>query len=278
MTISEQQIKEFSNKNINTLGNGVDIDVLYKYWPYNTVLDVLKNKELVFVNPAYWENSFEKIYLDTDYTELGFKQPKIYSICFSTTIENEQTDWKIYSKNNHTLRCQINIDVLLEILSEFAEKNGFLVYMGKTNYDLSKTEIQSLHLPKGKYFNKYFDDFSVEKYLEIMLLKPKTLKHENEFRIFIVPKPRKKYIKGMLKIPIPDEKFQLLFSNFTIQEFEVKFTDDYSRLGFEISINESIKKSWAEKIKLLYNNASVENYIQFKNHKPIKKITLKSRK
>lgn len=278
MTTLDQKIEEFTNKNIYTFGKLVDINVLYKYWPNNRVIDILKNKELVFVNPAFWENTFEKMYLDTDYTDLGLKQPKIYCMCFSTSDENEETEWKIYSKNNNTVRCQINIDVISDIITDFSKENGFLVYMGYANYDLTKTEIQSLYLHKGKHYDNYFREFTLEKYLEIMLLKPNAFKYENEFRIFIVPKPGKKYIKGLLKIPIPEDKFQLLFSNFTIQDFELKYTDDHKRVRLEKEINELVKETWAEKIKSLYQNASIEKYIQLKKYKPIKKITTNSRK
>lgn len=262
--------------NINILGETMLPNDLFKYWPFDTVEKVLRNKEIVFVYPGLWDEPIDKIFLETDYTALGFKQPKIYSMCFIAGDENEDTEWKMYSSNyRKTIRCQINTGPLLDILSAFAANNNLQVYAGNVNYEFSQEEIQTLHLTKGKHYDRFFKDFSLERYLEIMLLKPKTLHWQKELRIFLVPKSLKQFFKDKLKVPIPEEYYSLLFSKFTIQPFEVKPSTVPGSMAFDRGGQEFEKMVLAERIQKLYPDVPIENYIENKKCKEIRKVAMK---
>lgn len=272
-----QPMNVFLPSNISTIGETMIPRELYEYTSASRVLNVLEKKELAFVNPGLWKDSFEKRYLDTDYTDLGFKQPKIYCMCFTTKIENEDAEWSFFSlKKMMTIRCQLNIEPLLEVLSDFAQKNDFEVYIGNVNYELSKKELQSLHLPKSKHFDSYFKDFSLDKYLGIMNLKPKERKNENEIRIFLVSKNENHNSEDILKIPIPENKFHLLYSNFMVQPNENAHSDNPKDLKYMEGTFEAMRQIYADKLMSLYPYATIINYKSLKRYSPVKKISLKS--
>lgn len=249
---------------------------LFCYWPFDILDNVLRNKELTFLYPGLWENPLEKIYLETDYSALGFKQTKIYSLCFIAGDENEDTEWKMYASNyRNTIRCQVNTRPLIETLTAFAAKNNLQVYAGNVNHEYSKEEIQTLHLTKGKHYDRFFKDFTLEKYLQLLLLKPKTLYWQNELRIFLVPKSHNQYFRDKLKVPISEAQYPLLFSKFTIQPFEVKPSTVPGSMEFDSTGHKLEKMLMADKIQTLYPNTLIENYIENKVCRGIRKVTKK---
>ena len=277
--ITKQPSNESLPSSINLIGETMVPKELFKYWSYNSLKELLNKKELVFVHPGLWKDPFEKIYLTTDYIALGFKQTKIYCMSFIVGVENEDTEWKMYSDNDKkTIRCRINVRPLCEIISAFAEKNDLLVYMGNVNYELTRDKIQSLYLLKGKDHDHYFKEFSLGKYLQLMALKPKNHEYENELRIFLVPKQENKYFKDILKIPIHEDQYSLLFSNFTIQPFEIKQSHLPNQEKLDKGFYDFVKSSMAENLSSLYPNVPIDNYEQFKKCKPVKRISLKTGK
>ena len=264
---------------IHLIGETTVPKELYTYLPFDWVKEVLNKKELVFEYPGLWDEPLEKIYLETDYSSLDFRQTKIYCMCFIDGDENEGTEWKMYASNyRKTIRCQINTMPLMETLAAFADKNNLLVYVGMVNYEYSKDEIQTLHLIKGKHYDRYFKDFSLENYLGLMLLKPKVLHWQNELRIFMVPKSDKQYLRDTLKVPILEEQHPLLFSKFTIQPFELKPSTIPGSMEFDRVGQEFEKSALAEKIQSLYPNAITENYMEYKKCRPVRKVVKRTGK
>jgi len=273
---TEQRSHAFSDPNIYTIGEKIIPKELYKYYSASRVQDVLINKELVFVSPNLWKDSFEKRYLDTDFTDLGLKQPKIYCMCFATKVENEEAEWKFYSyKKKMIIRCRINIEPLFEILSDFAQKNDVHIFIGNANYELLKKEIQFLHLPKSKNFGSYFENFSLDKYMKLMTLKPKERKNENEFRIFVVPKNEDHNSEVIFKIPIPEDKYDTLFSNFMVQPFENAYSDNPKDLKYMEDSFQAMREIFADKLLSLYPHAKIDNYKQFDRYRAVNKLSLK---
>jgi len=274
--ITTEQFNIIYPVNINPLSGSIFKIRLFKYWSYSRIMELLLNKELVFVSPKLWKDPFEKMYLDTDYTELGFKQPKIYCFCVTTALKNEEAAWKIYSVNNErTLRCSIETNALFEILSQFAYENNFDVYFGNANYKLNAKEISDLQFPYSKYHNTYFSDFSIEKYLNVMTIKRHAFEYENELRIFMVPNKIENNSEDILRIKIPEDKLQKLFSGFTIQPFDPVIGED-SVAKLENIKNDFERKEIAKSIKLLYGETKVYSSFLYQDIEPIKKIYVSS--
>ena len=75
-----------------------------------------------------------------------------------------------------------------------------MIYFGEVNY-VSAYMINHLHESiidgrKNKYYQAYFDNFSLECYLNLLLLKRTIFEHEKEIRLFIIPNPRTKDSKN----------------------------------------------------------------------------------
>ncbi len=241
---------------------------------FSRIMDVLINKELTFINPKLWKDPFEKMYLTTDYTELGFKQPQIYCFCVTTELKNEEAAWKIYSvKDERTMRCNIETKVLFEILSQFASENNFDIYFGNANYKYTTKEISNIQFPESKYHNTYFSDFSIIKYLNVMTIKRQAFEYENELRIFIVPNVNENQFEDIIKIKVSEDKLLKLFSGFTIQPFD-PVVGESSLAKLERIKQDFEKKEISKSIKLLYGDTIVNTSTLYQNREPIEKIYL----
>lgn len=101
-----------------------------------------------------------------------------------------------------TVRISLEQNKLLQLLDEYAEFNGFEVYIGKVDYSFEKREIKSIYLQSSPYYRDYFPDvMRREHYLSLMLLKRKAFNYENEVRLFLVKDNIHFDENNLLKIP-----------------------------------------------------------------------------
>lgn len=179
----------------------------YKYMDLESALLSLsknveksKNPNLRFVEPSFWDDQYEGRFYNAIYDgnkEDTAKTPFLYACCFSSKRENEAA-WILYSHNKKGLasRCVefcLNRNKLREELAKNIE-NGMSLYIGTVKYE-NKEIIDNLHQPcigddnhDNNNYHKYFDNFTLQSYLNLLLLKRPTFEHEKEVRIFIIPK------------------------------------------------------------------------------------------
>ena len=182
---------------------------LYKYMDLESALLCLDNRNLRFVEPTQWDDQYEgrfynaKYYNDNEKRQLisPEKTPLLYACCFTTKRENEAA-WTLYSHNRSGLasRCvefRLNRRELFDTLSNYAFANIDLdqgkypsIFFGNVIYE-NKSDIDYLHNRNSIHYHKYFDSFSLECYLDLLLLKRNAFEHEKEMRIFIVPTNQK---------------------------------------------------------------------------------------
>ncbi len=195
-------------KHINLL-NGLSlaqIDTLYKYMPYDRLMDCVANRELVFVSPATWIDPFERRFWKTDYNQkYNYIQPEIACMCLTTkSSTNEEASWKMYADSkSKALRISFNVKQLLKTLEDYAKKNRCEIYVGKAIYILERKDIVGLHNNVNVFFPK--DNFSLNHYLTLMCLKRKAFAFENEIRIFII-KDNITWDNNIIKIPTKIDK------------------------------------------------------------------------
>lgn len=204
--------KLLSGKNVSfeQIGQLPYGNFFYKYMDLESALlslskDVRISKEpnLRFVEPSFWDDQYEGRFYNAIYDgneNDSVKTPFLYACCFSAKRENEAA-WILYSHNKKGLasRCvefSLNRSRLREELSNNIENDASL-YIGTVEY-ASKEIIDNLHLPnigndnrENINYHKYFDNFSLQSYLNLLLLKRPTFEHEKEVRIFIIPKTAK---------------------------------------------------------------------------------------
>ena len=260
--LSENHIKY---KRIGDLDTGK----YYKYMDLETALRCLGNKTLRFVEPSMWADKYESRFYTADFENVLKKRneseicPIIYSSCF-TRKRNNEAAWKIYTygKTGLGARC---IEFMLnkkkfreQILSNLKDCT---IYEGNVSY-LEEEKIDTLH-KKNEYINRekvtnqlyhcFFDEFDLEKYLNLMLIKRDTFEHEQESRIMIVPN-----IQKSEKGEEHTDNGKIVYGNILkINNSDVRF--DWGQVIEEVRYDDSCTD-----IEIQILNNAVRNAINFK--------------
>lgn len=216
---------------------------LFKYMPLNRFIDNVKNRECVFVSPRTWEDPFERMYLDVDFSSMNFKQPQIFCMCLTCkNLENEAAAWKMYSTNIHSKSVQVCFDTnkFFEKLNAYASLSGKRIYIGHAIYDYSSSEIKNLY--KNEKTNGIFfpTNFSLEHFLSLMCLKRKSFSFENEIRIFLIDDNNSDFL---LKIPYFEYTTEL------IKKIKISPLPPFSFNDSRISIHKKLEDLELENIK-----------------------------
>lgn len=191
----------------------------YKYMDLESALRCLelrkkgnfveKKPNIRFVEPTSWDDQYEGRFYNARYKlaeqsgaylDVSFlDNPFLYACCFSSKRENEAA-WILYSHNKTGLasRCvefTLNRMRLREELVNNLKECA--IYIGAVQY-INKEEIDNIPKPKigsdnhrNENYYKYFAPFTIECYLNLLLLKRPAFEHEKEVRIFIVPNDEK---------------------------------------------------------------------------------------
>lgn len=188
---------------------------LYKYMDLESALlclekriqngIIVKNPNIRFVEPTSWDDQYEGRFYNACYKTDDGKgnlidvdpavTPFLYACCFSSKRENEAA-WVLYSHNRTGLasRCVEFTLNRMKLREELViNQENCSLYIGSVKY-LNKEAIDSIHQQTigkdghpNKDYDKYFNPFSKECYLNLLLLKRPAFEHEKEVRIFIVP-------------------------------------------------------------------------------------------
>ena len=242
----ENEVKKFMD------GDGVnDADPLYKYAPWKFAKQSLTDRYLWMSNPSVWNDPFEDYflaakYVDTHGTEIDFPyKNKVFCNCL-TPDNNSEAHWITYAKKQVGVCLRINVKELVERLNGFGRANPNLgIYLGKVTY-LKQSEIQAKRIQdiplyedtKGRTVVRDINnpDFCAN----LLLLKRKAFKHDNEVRLIIVQENEEP--KGM--------RFQYDYdaSGFTIPNylneklFDLVFTSPFHGEDKRDSIRKELEK------------------------------------
>lgn len=273
MKIKSELCKDY--KHIYML-NGLSLfqgknDSLYKYMPYNRLIDCVNNKELVFVSPETWIDPFERRFWQTDYSKRyqGFKRPEIACMCLTTkSSTNEEAAWKMYADNtDKALRISIRKKQLFDNLEKYAVSNGCKVYIGSAIYDYERKEITGLHNKINEFFPKD-DKFTVEHYLSLMCLKRKSFAFENEIRIFIV-KDKLNWAGNLVKVPMQINKN--LIPRIIIGPLK-PFSNNDPRKSLYNIIQNTEKEVYKSNLIRAINGCDIQQSQLYTNKRPLKKL------
>lgn len=214
MIINSGQFKSYAN--LYYIGDKQNKRFLYKYIDIDSAIKSLKDGTIRFVQPSEWPDKYENRFYNADYrikckknSDRDIMTPRLYASCFSTTSTSEAA-WKVYSygKIGPGSRCaqfKINIARLRRELDKYAKKVEARIYEGLVSYH-SDYFITTLHFStlkgeKNSSYHDYFDDFCLNNYLTLLLLKREAFSYEQELRYFLIPKDQKtvsKYINPPL--------------------------------------------------------------------------------
>lgn len=195
-------------------GNFAKGNKFYKYMSLENALQSLRNGNIWFVEPSKWNDKYENYFykatiLGKDCSE---NNPVVYGTCVTNKKESESA-WKIYAYNTQGLasRCVqfimnrqrlrdvlINCKYRMDSTDSYNRKltDDFEIIEGVVKY---KDEQIIMNLPKSKikrdnndvdneWYRAFFNNFTREKYMNLLLLKRNAFEHEQETRFFVVRK------------------------------------------------------------------------------------------
>lgn len=153
-----------------------------------------------FVEPIVWPDQYERRFYLGDYKKVNKNPrntPKLLATCVTHRKESEPA-WQIYNRDKEGLGkrcvqfCFNQVALRLELVKNLKD---CMIVEGVVQY-LSNSQINTLHLSKNKdgnindLYDKYFADFSLDNFINLLLLKRTAFEHEQEVRIFIIDNKR----------------------------------------------------------------------------------------
>ena len=175
----------------------------YKYFSLENAIMCLEKGTIASVEPSVWQDAYESLYYEANYSNVTTDDkthPRVFSTC-ATNQKHDEPAWRIYSGDDN-ICVQFEIDrpkFRFAILN--ALEDGDSVYEGTVQYS-SKWRIENIGrrmkmnsktktpVPNDMYaeFIKKNPTFSIDNYLNLLLLKRTDFAHEQETRFIIVKK------------------------------------------------------------------------------------------
>lgn len=238
----------------NKLGNLPPGNYFYKYMSLEAALISLDDNTLRFTEPSSWDDIYESRFYNAEYGSIRDgkeNSPKLFACCVTSKDENEAA-WNIYSHNASGLasRCIRFVIDRNKFRSQLVRNlSDCDVYIGKVKYE-SVDVIDNIHEKedsKGNsnpYYVKYFSHFTIDNYINLLLLKRPQFDHEQEVRLFILD-PLKAY----------EPKYWRKDKDSTLDQIFVKL--DWSSILVRVDVDE--KCSAYEKTLLVRALARLRN-------------------
>jgi hypothetical protein len=222
MTKYKQTFKKHRKYKIHTAVETNKTHV-YRYMSYSTFIRCLLSGAFRFSEPSQWPDKFESRFYNAIYTppKKDIIPYKVYAFC-TTAKRDSEPSWLMYAANEPTIQIKIKRLKWLESLHNWNKKNGtnqFEIYEAPVNYDLKESHIANIHKPKSNLngvtrdmtgHKELFDNFDLDSYLSLLLLKRKAYSYEDEIRYMIVQQDEEKKDskdEKYLDVPIFDLDF-----------------------------------------------------------------------
>jgi hypothetical protein len=262
----EQKKWQLNNRvEIASIGELPKGNYFYKYIDLEALLLSLKNNTLRFVEPTFWPDKYEGRFYNANYKGINVKSsdtPFLYACCFTLSKESEAA-WKVYSYQKKGLGAHcVELRIKRNRLREQLIKNtkDCQLYIGKVVYKKS-TELNELHASNiikdgisipAKDFDKYFRQFNLYKYLNLILLKRDAFAHENEVRYLIIPNDAESRIKSHYeKKPDGDDELQKESEPYDIKNIDWLDIIDSIQIDKNCSVME--REILSDRINILIN-------------------------
>lgn len=176
--------------------------LLYKYIRVDYVRNWFLNDMIRFDEPTRWKDKFESRFYTAIYQN---RQPQDYPALYALSLsmnKDSEASWLVYSKGEieKCVRLVFSLSKLRKAFERIINPSGKF-YIGEVNYGLNNSEIINLHnktrsiqIPGGTknvtnnlYQEVFANNFSLENYLSLLLIKRQIFSYENEIRCFFVP-------------------------------------------------------------------------------------------
>ena len=115
----------------------------------------------------------------------------MYACCFTYKKVSEAA-WTTYNANQKGLGAKcvqfvINVNAVRNEVVNALNSND-CIYEGRIDYTLGDSIIRQLHTVSSPYYNEIRNNFRLDLFLSLMLLKRSSFMHEQELRVFVKKK------------------------------------------------------------------------------------------
>lgn len=186
-------------KEIGSFASGVSY---YKYFPIETAIKCLENESMAFVELSRWNDAYESLYYEADYSEVSKKYedyPRVFATC-ATNQKYDEPAWRIYSGEDNICvqfeldRFQLRYAILKSVNDYDSIYEGAVQYASKyiieSNGQRTRTNPKTGVITNNRFYDEFIahkgKPFCVDNYLNLLLLKRKDFEHEKETRFFII--------------------------------------------------------------------------------------------
>lgn len=170
---------------------------LYKYCGLDVAILAINQEKtklkLRFTEPVFWKDPVEsQIYTAEFPDRIKDKAQKVFACCVTTNRLSEAA-WITYGydKTGIGARCvkfSLNALALRNALTKAASDKGYTLYEGDVEYVDSKN-LNRINDPQSDIYRRFItENFTVETFLEMLLLKRNAFSYEKETRFFLVKK------------------------------------------------------------------------------------------
>ncbi|MCT7473457.1 DUF2971 domain-containing protein [Aliarcobacter cryaerophilus] len=181
---------------------------IYRIISITRFKELIKNRELVLVNPEKWDDPFENFFLkgnavDNNGNNVDFSNLREmwYGQCWT---KNKDTDamWRIYSHNKDGIRISTTIRKLFDAIYDSSDKYAPLKYfIGEVEY---KTLNELNNFGNENSFWSIAIGGQNDGFAKLLCIKREAFSHENEIRILVNENNEEEVVKnkGLFKINI----------------------------------------------------------------------------
>lgn len=138
---------------------------------------------LAFADPKNWDDVLETRYLDCKFGKGRFKDRQVACLCHSKKAdENQAASWVFRKQKSrkHFVQIKLDLDGLTESVRKWANDHGYEFFKKDVRY----MDVDALNdVPKNA---PLLSEFSIEDYVDLLTIKRRAFKFENEIRLFIV--------------------------------------------------------------------------------------------
>lgn len=233
----------------------------------------LRDGNIWFVEPSKWNDKYEEYFYKAtiDGNKCSCYNPIVYTTCVTNKRDSESA-WKLYTYNTQGLasRCVefiLNREKLRNALIESKYRmnskdnyknltDDYNIYEGTILYKDEQTieQIPKLKIMRNKteedndWHHAYFDSFSLDKYLNLLLLKRNAFEHENETRFFVVKKNFDAKLSkgdGHIEIQIPwSDIIEGVRYDANCSKFEKKLLEEELKKVMEVDVQDDFDKDF----------------------------------
>lgn len=173
-----------------------------------TALCCIDSGTLRFVEPSKWPDKFESLYYKSSYKNVDphNRVPKKLVACCLAINKACEAAWNQYTYGGAGLSSicvQFVIDrqKLQDQIDTFAVANDAKVYEGVVDYSYTDFIISTLQKRVNPYHDRFFSDFTLAKYLNVLLIKRQAFQYESETRFFIIKNDLSTHVE-LVDVPI----------------------------------------------------------------------------